>query len=92
MKTLLYNLNKVMNAGDEMHQLINENQPVDIEVFEDMIVNLKINLRDRNPPGTVTFTYSRGKDLLVYSSKICKDPNEENHQGKYSDVRFNLKI
>ena len=89
MKTLLFNLNKVMSSGDEMHQVINENYPSEIEVFEDIVVNLKINLRDRNPPGTVTFTYIRGKDLHVYGSKTCKDPNDENNQGKYSNVRSN---
>ena len=59
-------------------------------------MNLKVNIKDRNPPCILHFHYlgktkndSTNKgDLFVYVSKICKDPNEENNQGKYINVRW----
>lgn len=68
-----------MTTEEEMHMNLQEHNPVEIDVFEDIVVNLKINLKDKTPPGSINFSYSRGKDLLVYVSKLCKDPNEENN-------------
>ncbi len=55
MKTLLFNLNKVMATGDEMHQNLYEQNPVEIDVFEDIVISLKVGLKDKNPPGSVVF-------------------------------------
>jgi hypothetical protein len=72
--------------------------PVDLEVFDGgLTVNLKISLKERNPPCTVKFEYIKKReinsnglqkgDLFVYVSRVQKDPNEENNQGKYINVR-----
>eukprot|EP00347_Sterkiella_histriomuscorum_P022055 403331844 len=86
MKTLLFTLNKVIKNGEEQHKLINENHNTDIDIFEGIIYNLKINLSDKNPPGVLHITYTNiQKDLLIYISRSCKEPNEDNNQGKYSN-------
>lgn len=79
MKTLLFNLNKVVKTGDEFHRQLYENTSYDIEVFEGIVVNLKINLKEKLPPGTITFTYNSTKDLIVYQSRVCKEPHEDNN-------------
>jgi hypothetical protein len=92
MKTLLHNLNKVVKTGEDFHKELIENIPQEFEVFDGGItVNLKVNLKDRNPPCTLNFSYmeqskfanSKGfvetkplGDLFVYVSKTCKDPSE----------------
>ena len=53
MKALLFNLNKVFKTGDEYHKLLFEATSYDIEVFEGIIVNLKINLKEKTPPGII---------------------------------------
>ena len=35
---------------------------------------------------------TKGKDLFVYVSKVTKDPNDENNQGKYINVRCRILI
>lgn len=92
MKSLLHNLNKVVKTGEDFHKELIENIPLDLEVFDSGItVNLKIVLRDRNPPCTLHFMYFNDQksstgfdskppgDLFVYVSKTTKDPNEQNN-------------
>ncbi len=89
MKTLLHNLNKVVKTGEDFHKELIENVPQDLEVFDSGItINLKVNLRDKNPPCTLHFVYFNEQkslkaldlkppgDLFVYVSKTTKDPNE----------------
>jgi hypothetical protein len=92
MKTLLHNLTKVLKTGDDFHKELMENVPQDIEVFDgDVKVNLKVSLRERNPPCTLAFNYlqvtkrtpgepkDKKGDLTVYVSRTCKDPNESSN-------------
>lgn len=87
MKTLLFNLNKVMNNGEETHKQISEHQTLEIDIFEGITFSMKVYLHDRNPPGQLSFNYMGTRDLLVYISRTCKQPSEENNQGKYHNVR-----
>ncbi|TNV87354.1 hypothetical protein FGO68_gene3246 [Halteria grandinella] len=58
MKTLLHNLNKVVKTGEDYHKLLEEHLPLNIEVLDGGItVNLKVDLRSRNPPCTIHFNY-----------------------------------
>ena len=90
MKTLLHNLNKVVKTtGEDFHKVLYEGSSQEIEVFDGgLTVNLKVYIRDRNPPCTIHFNYlnkqkkieqSQGGDLTVFISKIYKDPNSENN-------------
>lgn len=53
-------------------------------------MNIKINLKDKRPPGTVFFHYAGLKDLIVYISRSCKEPCEENNDDKFSNVNTNF--
>lgn len=90
MKTLLFNLSKVMNpSGEGDFRTLNENQLTEIDVFEGITVYLRAYIADRNAPATITVQYmSPGKDLTVFASRQCKEPSEENNQGKYHCVRY----
>jgi hypothetical protein len=58
MKTLLHNLNKVVKTGEDFHKELLEHAPIDLDVVDGGItVNLKISLRDRNPPCIIHFNY-----------------------------------
>lgn len=56
---MLFKINKVMSKGDEMHTLLYEGAPLEVEVFEDVTISLKVNLKDKNPPGVITINYIR---------------------------------
>jgi hypothetical protein len=56
-----------------------ESLPYDFEVCENMNVNAKIKLRDKNPPCIISFQYKSLKDLKVYISKNNKDPDESSN-------------
>lgn len=59
MKTLLHNLNKVVKTGEDYHKHLEEHRPLHVEVLDGGItVNLKIDLRGRNPPCTIHFNYN----------------------------------
>lgn len=86
---LLHNLNKVVKTGEDFHKQLIEGIPQEFEVLDGGItVNLKVSLRERNPPCTLHFSttatrkgvegMSKG-DLIVYISRVCKDPCEENN-------------
>lgn len=64
MKTLLHNLNKVVKTqGEDFHRELQEQVPVELEVFDGgLTVNLKISLRERNPPCTVSFEYLKQRE------------------------------
>jgi len=102
MKTLLHNLNKVVQIGEDYLTQLHENTPLDVEVLDGggITNNIKVELKGRNPPCTLHFSYllsnqrgnkgllSEGKgDLSVFISTACKDPSEANNQGKYINVR-----
>jgi hypothetical protein len=59
MKTLLHNLNKVVKTqGEDFHTELVEGIQSEFEVFDGgLTVNLKISLRDKNPPCIITFSY-----------------------------------
>jgi hypothetical protein len=59
LKTLLHNLNKVVKTGEDYHKRIDEFTPSNIEVLDGGItVNLKIDLRGKNPPCVIHFNYN----------------------------------
>lgn len=51
----------------------------EIEIFESAPLNIKLRLKDKNPPCIISFTYKSIKDLRVLISKIAKDPSEKNN-------------
>jgi hypothetical protein len=78
-KRLLFNINKVVSNGENSHLLLHDNQSVEVEVLDALAVNLKLRLRDKTPPLTLLITYKSRKDLLIYSSRTCKEPSEDNN-------------
>lgn len=71
--------------------MLYDGTPYDLEVFDGIIVNLKINLREKYPPGIIKFFYNdqeNKRDLKVYLSRVSKEPKENDHQGKYINVRL----
>lgn len=89
MKTLLFNLSKVMNpSGEGEYRQLDDNQSLDLDVFEGITVNLRTYIADRSAPATISIQYmSPGHDLTVFVSRQCKEPSDENNQGKYHSVK-----
>ncbi len=52
-KTLIMNLNKVVIAAEDQHTEIFEGFPKEIEVIEEISINLKLKLKDKNPPCSI---------------------------------------
>ena len=64
---------------------------MELEMFEGIDLNIKIEIKDKTPPGTIVFSYLDGKkDLIVFISKHCKQPYEDNNEAKYINVTFAL--
>jgi hypothetical protein len=57
MKTLLHNLNKVVQIGEDYHTVLYENTPQEIDVLDGggITNNLKVDLKGRNPPCILHF-------------------------------------
>ena len=82
MRTIILSLSKVIPAQD-YHKYIEEGHPYDLEVFAETDLNIKIPLKDRNPPCTINIHYQGRKDLIVFVSKKDKEPAEGKNQGKH---------
>jgi hypothetical protein len=64
MKTLLHNLNKVIKTtGEDFHRQIYEGLPTECEVMDggSITQNLKVTLKDMNPPCILHFSYMGGE-------------------------------
>lgn len=66
--------------------------PTKLEIFESSPLNIKLKLKDKNPPCIINFTYKSQKDLHVYISKHAKEPNEKNNQGNFYNVNIIMVI
>ena len=49
-------LNQVVTSGDSMHTQLYDRDPRDIEVLEGISSLLKLKLKDKSPPCTITIT------------------------------------
>ncbi len=78
-----------MANSESFHMILNDGVgPTEIEIFESSPLNIKLRLKDKNPPCIIHFTYKSQKDLNVFISKNAKDPNDDNNQGSYYNVRI----
>jgi hypothetical protein len=52
-KKLLARLHKVVSKSDKLHYELMPNKPFEAEAFTEVPVNLKIRLKDEEPPCTI---------------------------------------
>jgi hypothetical protein len=66
-----------MPAGDKMHVQVTSEKPETLEIIEDVELLIKVPLKDRTPPVSVTFGYNGKEDQLVtgYYSTEYRKPN-----------------
>jgi hypothetical protein len=69
-RALLAKLNNIVQTEDTMHICLNDGISNDLEVFPGINLNLKVKIKDRCLPLTISFLYydERRKDLTVFTS------------------------
>jgi len=72
-----------------MHITLNDGMSNDFEVHPGINLNLKVKLKDRQLPLTITFPDNdQRKDLVVYTSSEFKEPREGQHHGAFNNVSY----
>ena len=77
-----------------MHQVLTEGHSGELELFQDDRLNLKIRMRDRNPPLRIEVrNLSQGNaDLIFYVSQTSPEPSAKQNDRCFSNVSFKVTL
>lgn len=83
-------LGRLVTSQDEMITEIFEKAPREFHLVQNMVLNLKIKVQDKNPPLKVFISYPNSpsvKNVTIYTSNDVKEPNAQSHVSYYSNPR-----
>jgi len=86
-KTLDAMLKRIVSSGDSSHYVLEERNPQEFEVIENIGILMKIRLKDKLPPCVIRFKVpEKNKVFKVFYSHELREPNEYNNNGFESNV------
>ena len=92
-KTLDAMLKRIVSSSDSSHYVLEDRNPQEFEVIENIGILMKIRLKDKLPPCVIRFKVpEKNKIFKLFYSHELREPNEYNNHGFESNVSISYDL